>query len=81
MNRIIIRNIGSGLFFLKFSFLLSSGVLILLILRDKVVHVGLSLSELHLVHSLTSVPVQEGFSSKHSSELLSDSLEHLLDSS
>jgi len=62
-------------------FILSGGVLVLLVLGDEVVHVGLSLSELHLVHTLTSVPVEEGLASEHSSELLTNSLEHLLDGS
>jgi len=52
-----------------------------LILRDKIVHVGLGFSEFHLVHTFTGVPVEEGLSSEHSSELLSDSFEHLLDGS
>mmetsp|Transcript_1125 Transcript_1125/g.2434 ORF Transcript_1125/g.2434 Transcript_1125/m.2434 type:complete len:332 (+) Transcript_1125:570-1565(+) len=61
--------------------LLSRGILVLLVLRHQIVHVGLSLSELHLVHALTSVPVEEGLAAEHSSELLRDALEHLLDSS
>ena len=35
---------------------IGSGVLVLLVLGDKVVHVGLGLSELHLVHALPGVP-------------------------
>jgi len=50
-----------------------------LILRDEIVHVGLSLSELHFVHTLTGVPMEESLSSEHGSELLTNSLEHLLD--
>ena len=53
--------------------------LVLLVLRDEVVHVGLRLGELHLVHTLTSVPVEESFSPEHSSELLGDPLKELLD--
>merc|ERR1719261_1594271 len=53
--------------------------LILLILRDKIVHVGLGFSELHLVHTLTSVPMEEGLSSEHCCELFTNSLEHFLD--
>jgi len=60
-------------------FLLSGRVLVLLVFRYKVVHVGLSFSELHLVHALTGVPVEEGLSSEHRGELLSDALEHILD--
>ena len=51
----------------------------MLVLRDEIVHVGLSLGELHLIHTLTGVPMEEGLSSEHSSELLTDSLEHFLD--
>jgi hypothetical protein len=54
--------------------------LILLIFRDQIVHVGFGFSEFHFVHTFTSVPVEESFSSEHSSELFSDSLEHFLDS-
>ncbi len=61
--------------------ILSGGVLVLLIFGDEVIHVGLSLGEFHLVHTLTGVPVEEGLSSEHGGELLTDSLEHLLDSS
>ena len=35
------------------------GLLVLLVLGDQVVHVGLRLSELHLVHALAGVPVEE----------------------
>ena len=67
--------------FIKLSFLLSSCILILLIFRNKIVHVRFSFSEFHLVHSLSGIPVQKGLSSKHSSELFSDSLKHFLNSS
>ena len=50
-----------------------------MVLRDEVVHVALSLGELHLIHTLTSVPMEESLSSEHSSELLADPLEELLD--
>merc|ERR1711998_346460 len=60
---------------------LSGGILVLLVLRDEIVHVGLGLSELHLVHTLTGVPVEEGLAAEHGSELLTNSLEHLLDGS
>jgi len=51
----------------------------LLILGNEIVHVRLSLGELHLVHTLSSVPMEEGLSSEHGGELLTNSLEHLLD--
>merc|ERR1719373_649581 len=55
------------------------GLLVLLVLGHEVVHVGLSLGELHLVHALAGVPMEESLSSEHGSELLGDSLEELLD--
>jgi len=55
------------------------GFLVLLVFGDQVVHVGLSLSEFHLVHALTSVPVQESLATEHGSELITDTLEELLD--
>jgi len=67
--------------FLTSNIFLGSGILVLLVLRDEIVHVGLSLGELHLVHTLTGVPVEEGLSAEHGGELLANSLEHLLDGS
>ena len=64
---------------IELTLLLGGGILVLLVLRHQVVHVGLSLSELHLIHTLTSVPVQESLASEHSSELLRHTLPHLLD--
>ncbi|KFZ47323.1 hypothetical protein N321_04919, partial [Antrostomus carolinensis] len=46
---------------------------------DQVVHVALGLGELHLVHALARVPVQEGLAAEHGRELLRDALEELLD--
>merc|ERR1719245_61515 len=54
-------------------------ILVLLVLRNEVVHVGLRLSELHLVHALPGVPVEESLPPEHGGELLGDSLEELLD--
>mmetsp|Transcript_3264 Transcript_3264/g.5371 ORF Transcript_3264/g.5371 Transcript_3264/m.5371 type:complete len:455 (+) Transcript_3264:329-1693(+) len=65
----------------ELAFLFSRGILVLLVLGDEIVHVGLGLSELHLIHTLTSVPVQESLAPEHGSELLRDTLEHLLDGS
>ncbi len=53
--------------------------LVLLILRNEVVHVRLRLCELHLVHALARVPVEEGLAPEHGRELLRDALEDLLD--
>merc|ERR1711865_1238279 len=69
------------LFFVHFFLIFSGGVLILLIFRDEIVHVGLGFGELHLIHTFSSVPMEESLSSEHSSELFSNSLEHLLDGS
>mmetsp|Transcript_46281 Transcript_46281/g.72418 ORF Transcript_46281/g.72418 Transcript_46281/m.72418 type:complete len:310 (+) Transcript_46281:111-1040(+) len=68
------------LLLIKLALLLGSGILVLLVLRDQIVHVGLSLSELHLIHTLTSVPVKERLSAEHGCELLRHTLPHLLDS-
>ena len=53
-------------------------LLVLLILADQVVHVTLGLSELHFVHSLARVPVEESLTPEHGSELLRNPLEDLL---
>ena len=39
------------------------------------------LCELHLIHALSSVPMQESLATEHSSELLTDALEELLNGS
>ena len=64
---------------IKVFVILHSGLLVLLVLGDEVVHVGLGLGELHLVHALPGVPVEESLPPEHGSELLGDSLEDLLD--
>merc|ERR1719468_1198850 len=46
--------------------LIDGGLLVLLVLGDQVVHVGFGLSELHLVHALTCVPMKESLPSEHS---------------
>ena len=58
--------------------IIGGGILILLVLRYEIVHIALSLSELHLVHSLSSVPVEECFTAEHCRKLLTHSLEHIL---
>ena len=63
------------------TYICRGSVLVLLVLRDEIVHVRLSLRELHLVHALARVPVQESFAPEHGSEVLSNALEHLLDGS
>merc|ERR1712162_60576 len=69
------------LLLIELALVLGGGILVLLVLGDKVIHVGLSLSELHFVHTLTSVPVKEGLAAEHASELLGNTLPELLDSS
>jgi len=50
-----------------------------LVFRYEIVHVALGFSEFHLVHTFTSVPMEESLTPEHSSELLADPLEELLD--
>merc|ERR1719261_1533925 len=69
------------LLLVELALLLGSGILVLLVLGDKIVHVALSLGELHLVHALASVPVQESLTAEHGSEVLGHALEHLLNGS
>ena len=69
------------LFLLKFSFLVSCCILVLLVLGHQVVHVGFGLGEFHLVHTLSSVPMEESLTTEHSGELLRDTLEQFLDGS
>ena len=64
---------------LVLALVLGARVLVLLVLGDEVVHVGLGLGELHLVHALARVPVQESLAAEHGRELLRDALEQLLD--
>ena len=68
-----------GLLFASLALLIGGGVLVLLVLRHQIVHVGLGLSEFHLVHALASVPMQESLATEHSSELFAHTLEQLLD--
>merc|ERR1712066_189964 len=70
-----------SLLFVELTLLFGGGVLVLLVLGHEIVHVGLSLGEFHLVHTLTGVPVEESLAAEHTSEVLSDTLEHLLDGS
>jgi len=68
-------------FFVVFSFLFGSCILILLIFRNKIIHISFCFCELHFVHSFSGIPMKESLSSKHSSKLFSYSFEHLLDGS
>merc|ERR1719154_159257 len=64
----------------KLAIIINSSLLVLLVFRDEIVHVGFGFSELHFVHTFTSVPVQESLSPEHSSELFRNALEQFLDS-
>merc|ERR1712037_743716 len=64
---------------LKVSLVVSSCLLVLLVFRHQVVHVALGLRELHLIHALACVPVEESLPSEHGGELLGNPLEQLLD--
>merc|ERR1719213_490380 len=66
---------------IELTLLFGSCILVLLVFRDQVIHIALCLCELHLVHTLTSVPVEEGLTAEHGCEVLSDALEHLLNGS
>ena len=57
------------------------GILVLLVLGNEILHVGLGLGELHLVHTLLGVPMQERLALEHGGELVTDTLEELLDGS
>jgi len=79
-----ILDLSSILFFLLLVIellVINAGLLVLLILGHQVVHVAFGLSEFHLVHTLSSVPMQESLSAEHGSELFTDALEQLLDGS
>merc|ERR1719235_606118 len=67
-----------ALLLIKLTLLLCRCILVLLVLRDKIVHVRLCFCELHLIHALTRVPMQECLAAEHSSEVFSHALEHLL---
>ncbi len=50
-----------------------------MVFGDEVVHVGLGLGELHLVHAFARVPMEESLAAEHGRELFRDALEDLLD--
>merc|ERR1712032_174992 len=66
------------LLLVELTLLLGCGILVLLVLRDKIVHVALSLGELHLIHTFSRVPVKECLAAEHGSEVLGNTFEHLL---
>merc|ERR1712048_264450 len=73
--------LAAVLLLVELTLLLNSRVLVLLVLAHQVVHVRLSLRELHLVHTLAGVPMQKRLATEHRRELLAHALEHLLDAS
>jgi len=56
-------------------------ILVLLVFRDQVLHVRLGFGELHLIHALLRVPMQEGLALEHERELFTDTPEEFLDGS
>merc|ERR1712227_243670 len=58
------------LLLVELALLFCGRILVLLVLGDQVVHVTLGLRELHLVHALTGVPVEEGLAAEHSRKVL-----------
>merc|ERR1712113_370889 len=80
------RSLIFSVFFFCFEFsfdifFISSCVLVLLVFRNKIVQVRFCFSEFHLIHTFSSVPVKERLSAEHESELISDTLPCILDSS
>merc|ERR1712159_101392 len=67
--------------FIKFTLFLGGRILVLLVLRHKIVHIRLSFGELHLVHALTCVPMEECLAAEHCSEEFCHTLEHFLNCS
>mmetsp|Transcript_8088 Transcript_8088/g.21636 ORF Transcript_8088/g.21636 Transcript_8088/m.21636 type:complete len:456 (-) Transcript_8088:52-1419(-) len=74
-----LHHVVALLVLVELALLLGRRVLVLLVLGDEVVHVGLGLGELHLVHALARVPVEERLAAEHGRELLGDALPRLLD--
>merc|ERR1712039_1080624 len=68
-----------ALLLVELALLLRRGILVLLVLRNKIVHVAPCLCELHLVHALACVPMQESLAPEHRREVFGHALEHLLD--
>merc|ERR1719396_29925 len=58
-----------ALLLVELALLLRRGILVLLVLRDQVVHVRLRLRELHLVHAFACVPMQECLAPEHCREV------------
>merc|ERR1712072_1159729 len=65
--------------FIELTLLFGSRVLILLVLRDQIIHVALGFCKLHFVHPFPGVPVKESLAAEHCRKVFSNALEHLLD--
>merc|ERR1712176_813524 len=68
-------------FVIELFIIVDGGFLVLLVLGNQIVHVGFSFSEFHFIHTFASIPMQESLSPEHSSKLLRDPLEELLNCS
>merc|ERR1719464_559206 len=75
----ILLHVILSLLLVELTLLLCRGILVLLVLRHQVIHVALCLRELHFIHSLSRVPMQEGLATEHGREELCHPLEHFLD--
>merc|ERR1719232_345372 len=60
-------------------FSLNDGILLILVFRDQIADVLVSLLELHLVHALALVPVKERLPLVHGAELRGQTLEDSLE--
>mmetsp|Transcript_25929 Transcript_25929/g.36968 ORF Transcript_25929/g.36968 Transcript_25929/m.36968 type:complete len:407 (-) Transcript_25929:320-1540(-) len=78
---ILIGTIKTFIEFTCFVLSIYQGILVLLIFRHQIIKIGLCLSEFHFVHTLSGIPMQEGLTTEHNSELLSNTLPRLLDTS
>mmetsp|Transcript_22775 Transcript_22775/g.42333 ORF Transcript_22775/g.42333 Transcript_22775/m.42333 type:complete len:467 (+) Transcript_22775:286-1686(+) len=58
--------------------LIGCGVLVLLVLGDKIVQVRLGFREFHFIHTLASVPMKESLTTEHHCKLIGDTLPSLL---
>merc|ERR1711904_419559 len=67
-----------SLLLIELTFFLGGRVLILLVLGNKIVHVALCFSELHLIHAFSSIPMKKSFPAEHCSKVLRHPFKHLL---
>ena len=79
VNRSLVLVDLGFLFLVEFRVLVGGSFLVLLVLRNQIVHVRLGFREFHLVHTFAGVPMKESFSPEHGCELFGNSLEQLLD--